>query len=191
MSSTISLKDRHADVTRQLILNTAVELLERSGVTDLTIRAVAKSAGMSERTVFRYFPTRDKFLEAVADETAARLSVPEPPSSLEELIDYADKLYRGFEEQGKLTEAALHSEIYARVRKSSAASRWQSVESLIDSNASRRSAQKRKMAATNINYFLSASTWHYYRFNFGLSLDESIACARSAVKLIVEDVCGR
>ena len=49
MSSIISLKDRHTDATRELILATAIELLEKAGVTDLTVRSVAKAAGMSER----------------------------------------------------------------------------------------------------------------------------------------------
>lgn len=188
MSSIISLNDRHTDATQKLILSTAVELLERSGVTDLTVRAVAKEAGMSERTVFRYFATRDQFLDAVAAEAASQIHTPAPPQTLKELLNFADPLYRSFEERSTLVEASLHTEIFKRVRVKAAGERWQAVRDIIDKNAPKSSKKDRKVAATNISYYLSASTWHYYRSNFELSLEESIACAKSAVRLMLNEV---
>jgi hypothetical protein len=75
-----------------------------------------------------------------------------------------------------------------RVRAGVAQDRWQAVRAIVDKNAGNRSKKERKIAATNINYFLSASTWHYYRFNFELSADETIDCAKSALRLIVQDI---
>ncbi|HWA60655.1 MAG TPA: helix-turn-helix domain-containing protein, partial [Caulobacteraceae bacterium] len=94
-----SLTDRHTDATLKLIVGTAADLLERGGVDEVTARAVAKAAGMSERTVFRYFASRDAFLDAVAAEVARRIDAPSPPASLEALRDFADPLYRRFEEK--------------------------------------------------------------------------------------------
>lgn len=188
MSSTILLKDRHTDATQKLILTTAIELLERSGVTELTIRAVAKQAGMSERTIFRYFPTRDEFLDAVASAAVRGMHMPAPPASIKEMINYPEMLYRAFEERSSLVVAGLHTEIFRRVRVESARERWLAVADLIGKLARHRSTQDIKVAVTNISYFLSASTWHYYRTNFELSLDDTIACAVSAVRLIVDDI---
>lgn len=47
--------------------------------------------------------------------------------------------------------------------------------------APRRLQRERKLAAANIRYCLSATTWHYYRFYFGFSLKDSIECARIAI----------
>ena len=52
---------------------------------------------------------------------------------------------------------------------------------VIDAHAPQGSEHDRKLAAANIRYFLSATTWHYYRFYFGFGLNESIECARTAV----------
>lgn len=188
MSSIILLKDRHTDATQKLILSTAIELLERSGVTELTIRAVAKQAGMSERTIFRYFPSRDEFLDAVASTAVSGMNTPAPPTSVKELLNYPEPLYRAFEKRSSLVIAGLHTDIFRRVRVESAQERWNAVTKLIDKLASHRSKKERKIAATNISYFLSASTWHYYRTNFELSLDETIDCAKSAVRLVIEDL---
>ena len=43
-------------------------------------------------------------------------------------------------------------------------------------------AWERRLAAANIHYHITASTWHYYRFYFGLSLEDSVDCARMAIR---------
>jgi AcrR family transcriptional regulator len=188
MSSIISLNDRHTDATRELILSTAIELLERSGVSELTVRAVAKQAGMSERTVFRYYATRDEFLDAAASEATRLMQPPAPPTTIRQLLNFPDPLYRCFEDRAPLVQAALHTEIFKRVRAEAAEKRWQAVAVLIDQHATNRSKKDRKIGATNINYYLSATTWHYYRSHFELSLEDTIACAKAALRLIVDDL---
>jgi AcrR family transcriptional regulator len=189
MSTGMSLVDRHTDATQRLILTTAVELLERSSsVSELTVRAVAKHAGMSERTVFRYYASRDDFLDAVAAEVVRNLQTPAPPPRLEELPDYPRVLYARFEEKAGLVRSALHTEVFKRIRETVASERWHAVRALIDAHAGHRSERDRKIAAANIRYYLAATTWHYYRFYFGFTLDEAIDCARSAVRLAIDDI---
>ena len=188
MSSIISLNDRHTDATQKLILSTAIELLETSGVTDLTVRAVAKQAGMSERTVFRYFATRDEFLDAVASEAVSRMQTSAPPKTVKELLNFPAPLYRSYEERATLIEASLHTEIFKRIRAEATRKRWQTVRAIVDKHGAGKSKKERKIAATNISYYLSASTWHYYRSNFELSLDDSIACAKAAVRMIIDSI---
>src|SRR5947208_5441756 len=97
MSTTISLKDRQTDATQKLILSTAVELLETDGVNATTARAVAKKAGISERTVFRYYGSRDEFLDAIATEASSKIHAPSPPENIEDLVEYVSSLYESFE----------------------------------------------------------------------------------------------
>jgi len=181
MSIPISLKDRHTDSTQKLILDTAVDLLRKKGLQEVTVRAVAKVAGMSERTIFRHFPTREEFLDAIAVTPAAEMRPPQP-ESIETLPAYPAALYSSFEEKADLVTAVLHTELFKRVRVSAAPDRWAVVESMIDSFAPNRTKKERKNAATNINYFLSASTWHYYWFTFELPAKDAAACARRAIE---------
>lgn len=188
MSTAFSLKDRHADTTQKLILSTAVDLLEREGVSATTARAVAKEARISERTVFRYYASRDEFLDAIAEEAISRMQTPPPPDSIPDLLEYADLLYHRFEEWAPLLNAALHTDISKRVRASVAEIRWKAIGELIDREFAKVSKQERKIAATNISYYLSASSWHYYRTQFGFSLKDSIAAAKWAVRAMVEQI---
>lgn len=190
-SSSVPLIDRHTDATQNLILTSALELLERASVTELTVRAVAKHAGMAERTVFRYFASRDAFLDAVGAEVVRNLQTPAPPSKIEELPSYPAVLFARFEEKADLVKSALHTEVFKRIHNTVAKGRWQAVRSLIDANAKHRSEHDRKIAAANIRYYLAATTWHYYRFNFHFTLEETIDSARSAIRLTINDIMKR
>lgn len=191
MSIGKSLVERHTDATQKLILDTAVDLLVRSGVGEVTVRAVARAAGISERTVFRYYASRDGFLDAVASEMVARLLPPPPPGSIEELLSYPRVLYARYEEQAALVRAALHTEVFSRMREGIAAERWRAVDGLIDEFAPHRSPQERRRAAANLRYYLTATTWHYYRFYFGFNPSEAVACAQLALRVTVEDIGRR
>ncbi|HEU4589710.1 MAG TPA: helix-turn-helix domain-containing protein [Steroidobacteraceae bacterium] len=182
---TVSLAERLADHTEQLILDAAVRLLESTAVAELTIRAVAQRAHISERTVFRYFATREAFLDAVAAEVSRRFELPPSPDSIAGLVDFPDALYRRFEANSALTRAALHSELFDRMLNAPARQRWLAIGKLIDAHAPRRSERERRFAAANIRHFLSATTWHYYRFYFGFSLDDTIECAKTAIRQAV------
>ena len=78
-----SLTVLHTDHTERLILESALAVLKDDSFTGLTVRAVARKAGMSERTIFRYFPTREAFLDAVAGEFTRLLNMPPPPQSID------------------------------------------------------------------------------------------------------------
>jgi len=180
--SSLSLVERHSDLTRRVILDAALDALEDSSVGELTVRAVAKRARIAERTVFRYFNSREDFLDAIAGEVRAKLALPPPPQTLDELLTAPRQLYERFEAQMSLTKAALHSELFHRMRETQARTRWAAVRKLIDDMAPRRSERERRIAAANIRYYLAATSWHYFRFYFGFNLEDSIAAAEAAIR---------
>jgi len=176
-----TLASRLADHTEHLILDAALALLQRGDTPTLTVRAVAGAADLSERTVFRYFATRDDLLEAVAAEVGRRLDTPQVPATIDELPAYPRALFTRFEAAAPLTLAALHSEIFPRMRSAAAQQRWHDVRALLDAHAPARPARERELAAANIRFFLAATTWHYYRFVFGFDLEDTIAAAELAI----------
>ncbi len=184
MSSAKALKlvDRQTDLIRRLIMDSAVQSLEHTSLGELTVRAVAKAANISERTVFRYFATREELLDALAAAVSEKMALPAPPATVEELLAAPRALYGRFDAVRELTLAALHSELFHRMRETQARVRWTAVQAIVDAAAPRRSARERKLAAANIRFYLAASAWHYFRVYFGFSLEDSIACAEMAIR---------
>ena len=84
----------HGDL-RAACLRAARELLEEDGSAALSLRAVARRAGVSPSAPYRHYADRDTLLAAVAasgySELAERLAAarPVPPSSPDDLVDGA------------------------------------------------------------------------------------------------------
>jgi AcrR family transcriptional regulator len=180
-SSPSALVARQTDLTQRLILEAALDVVAQAPADPLSVRATAKRAGMSERTVFRYFATREDLVTAAAAEFARRLDLPDPPTSLEGLLAYPEALYACFEAQGAYIRAALPSELSQRLRGKAAVGRRQAIAALLDRLAPGRPDAERRVAAANIHYHLVASTWHYYRVHFDFSPEEAVRSARTVV----------
>ena len=61
-----SLRDQQVDLTRDLIMRAFQELLQNDHPDAITFPQVAEAAGVSLRTVYRYFPTRADLLQIAA-----------------------------------------------------------------------------------------------------------------------------
>src|SRR5688500_9033811 len=62
----------HGDL-RQAVLGTAGEMMEKEGLAALSMREVARRAGVSHNAPYRHFPDRDSLLRALAAEGFERL----------------------------------------------------------------------------------------------------------------------
>ena len=181
-----SLTVLHTDQTERLILESALSVLADDSFNGLTVRAVAKKAGMSERTIFRYFASREEFLDAVAREFTRLLKMPPPPRTIEELLAMPRRLYTAFEPHATLIRAVFHTEIFPRMQAGAAQERWDAVLKLLNREFRKTPPRARKIAAANIRFFLSGHTWRYYRFIFRFDLEETIACAETAIRQALE-----
>jgi AcrR family transcriptional regulator len=202
MSRQSSLVDRQADFTRRLILEAALALVEDSvdmrlqapivRAHEVTLRAVARRADISERTMFRYFSTREEFFDALAERFRERFALPRLPTTPAELVATPRLHYAAFEQQHKLVLGGLHiPDLFDRMRAFQVQGRFKVVRKLIDELAPRRSPQERRLAAANVAYHLGATAWQFFRFYFGLSLDESIAAAETAIGQFLDGLRSR
>jgi AcrR family transcriptional regulator len=71
MQAVTGLRERKKSQTRVVIAETAAELFRRHGFDAVTVESVAQAAGVSKKTVFNYFPTKE---DLVFDRTEDRLS---------------------------------------------------------------------------------------------------------------------
>src|SRR5919206_4559019 len=84
---TASLREQQAEVARQRILAAVAELLERDSAEELTMQQVSERSGISLRTVYRYYPTRDQLLEAAGRWIGSELLRQGYPQSLDDVAD--------------------------------------------------------------------------------------------------------
>src|ERR1051325_3993957 len=78
----MTLRERKKGETRRLIAETAFRLFTARGFDGVTVAEVAREAGVAEKTVFNYFPTKEDLfysrLEAFEDELLTAIREREP-----------------------------------------------------------------------------------------------------------------
>src|SRR5919204_1785770 len=112
----VSLREQHAEATRERILSAVVELLERGEAEELTVPAVAEASGVSLRTVYRYYPRREQLLEAAGRWIGDELLQHPYPRTLDEVAELFRVGCRDFDEHPGLVRALALSQLGQSVR---------------------------------------------------------------------------
>lgn len=179
-----SLRARHRAATQELILETALELFHSAEIS-FSHETVAERAGMSARTVYRYFPTQtDLYLalwERHREQTETRF-----PAAEAELLPLVHAQFRHFEEHAALVRAALASPASAEIL----AHGWQEGHeafqtALAGITASLPPEQGRWLVAVCQSIF-SAPFWHMLRTRGRLSGEEAERAAAWAMGVVLE-----
>jgi len=107
---------QHGIDLRQRLLTAARELLDAAGVDAVTIREVARRAGVSHGAPRRYFPTRAQLLATLAqgglDELSRQLGAPGPPGDAPARLRTAARAYLDFaREQPALFELTTRHDL--------------------------------------------------------------------------------
>lgn len=90
-----SLRAEHAERTRARIVDAVVDLVAQRGDAEFSVPEVARASGVALRTVYRYFPTRQHLVDAVAavgDHVAAS-DLPSSPFSLDDLQPWLEEAW--------------------------------------------------------------------------------------------------
>ncbi len=112
----VSLREQHAEVTRVRILSAVAELLESGQLDELTVPSVAAASGVSLRTIYRYYPTRDRLLEAAGRWIGNELFGHPYPADLDAAADDFEVQCANFDERPGLVRALALSELGHEVR---------------------------------------------------------------------------
>jgi len=105
---TESLRDEQKRLARTRILDAAAEEIVSGGLVSLSMPAIAKRSGVSLRTVYNYFETKDTLVDAIAVETDRRfqeMGLVQVAEDFDELADVIRLNWRLFGELGTLGDA--------------------------------------------------------------------------------------
>jgi AcrR family transcriptional regulator len=116
MTPSVSLRDENAAAARERILSAVAELVERGEPDELTMPDVAEASGISLRTIYRYYPTREKLIEAAGRWIGKELMRHPYPRTLDEVADLFEVGCPDFDKRPGLVRALALSQLGRRVR---------------------------------------------------------------------------
>jgi AcrR family transcriptional regulator len=110
------LRADQQEQVRERILLKVGEVLADPAMTELPIPEVARRAGVSVRTVYRYFPTKEALYDAFNEFAQKRIGLHKLPERMDELPHVVDEIFRGFDANGDEYRAWRFSKIAGEVR---------------------------------------------------------------------------
>jgi AcrR family transcriptional regulator len=83
-----------SDVRREQILDRALDLVQRDGLANLTMKKITRRVGFSEAAIYRHFPTKAALLLGLLDRLEALLLVPIRAIAVDRSATPAERLIR-------------------------------------------------------------------------------------------------
>ena len=170
------LRERQAQQTRDLIIDTLTELLDTHRADEVTTRELARAAGVSERTVYRHFPDREALLGGLTDRLLSLAGTTPPGGSIASIDDLprtAVKLMAGLDEFHVAARAeALFNADPRRFSPATQQNTAQFRQVMADAFPDLDERQQVRVAAV-IRCLLSAQAWLRMREEFGVPGVES------------------
>jgi AcrR family transcriptional regulator len=180
-----SLRERQKADTRALILGTVERLLKDRSLSELSLATVAREAGITERTVYRHFETREQLLEATWIAVNEDIGMKEFPRTPEELIERPKKLFPAFDRRGEVIRAMLASPQGRELRLRPNKERQAAIRAVVRSARPnlREPAFTRRCAAVQV--LCSASGWATMTDYWGLDSVEAGRAASEAIAVLL------
>jgi AcrR family transcriptional regulator len=180
-----SLRDQQADLTRELIMRAFQGLLQNDHPDAITYPQVAEAAGVSLRTVYRYFPTRVDLLQSaqawLAEFTGGVRW--EDPRTVDDLAGAVPEMGRIFDEHTNVFRALAGDELQEQRRDAVAAAVAEVSGNLPPEEARR--------AEAILGHIRSGRAWLVLHDHYGLDGDEILSTLDWAASTLLEDVRRR
>jgi AcrR family transcriptional regulator len=186
----VTLSDERAQLVRKRILAGVVSRL-RAGK-GWTFATVAEAAGVPERTVYRYFPSREDLLHALFESVNAQMGLAQPlPREAGELTHLVRRAFGTFDEMSPVVHELLVSPEGKRARLRNKAARQRAALELVRASAPKLEASATRRLAAVFQLLSSASAWQTLRDFWDLSGEEAAEAVALAIELLVAGAQAR
>lgn len=190
-----AVRDEAKEATRARILDALVRVVLDDGVHAFSVATVAARAGISHRTVYRHFPSREELLEALSDE----IDTSGPPAAAEArrkpLIDHARAgaggLFSALESMRDRAIAEFIIGVALRHNTRGKQQRWAQVQTEVRENFPALPPQEQLAGAAVLRALLSSNMWFHLCVQLGLPVDAAVQGISRVIDLVLEDLAQR
>lgn len=183
-----ALRQTQVAQTRERILDAVSALMAVGAARDVTVPRVAERAGVTVRTVYRYFPTRAALIDAMQAWALAKMGAPAWPRDTRALVAFAVPLFERFDQNRDVVEAQLRGGAMAEVRSEGKARRVQALRQTLLAELEGLPDGAQRAALGVIKHLLSASAWQALREDVGMDGTGAGRAVAWAIEALVRDL---
>lgn len=184
------LRQRQKEATRTIILRAAADLIATRSIHEFTIQEVADRAGVSHRSVYRYFPTREALIEGLygfAEDLLGPALIDTAPAIFEQ-VPLTVKVLELFDREPNVIRAYVIARLTTGYQPRARIRRTKSFETQFRRHFGSLSRGESLRIFAVLRLLLSSYAWLIFAEDFGLSGKESAKAVSWAVNLLLRDV---
>ncbi|MGH8997683.1 MAG: TetR/AcrR family transcriptional regulator [Acidimicrobiales bacterium] len=181
------LRARQAAMSRELVLDTVVDLLEKNGLDGVSMPAIAKASGVSLRTLYRYFPTRDDLLAEAGEHIRDRMGLSDVISGAADIPGSFWANSARAARHRRLVRALVVTGAGRRARAGTRSNRVAAIQEAMTELTDLLPEDRARQAVAVITYLCSSSSWVTISDECGISALQ----ARESVMWALESLLAR
>jgi AcrR family transcriptional regulator len=159
MTAMSSLRERQAEHVREAVLQAAISELESKAVDDVSMSDVAAAAGISLRTLYRYFPDRGSLLQAAGEHLYETLGVPYRIANPDDISPSFREAARRLSSRPALTRALVQTTAGRAARSATRGQRVEAIRAALKPLTEDLDAGTARRATAVIAHLCSAVSW--------------------------------
>jgi AcrR family transcriptional regulator len=181
------LRDQQAAATRSVILEALGAELADGSVEDFSVARLARRAGVSERTVYRHFPTRETLLDGLSEWYNERVADFPDDVAADEIAPTIAQVFADFDAHESLARGVLASPGGREMRQHARAARLARLDAALAPVLKSADPERAAAARALIFALCSAQTWQSMRDEGGLDGATAGRAVARAIELILND----
>ena len=182
--TTSGLRDAHRELTRERILAAAIEILNDESA-ELTNASVAKAAGVTERTVYRHFASREDLLRAAWAKLQQSINSGGFVKTAEDLVSMPVRLFPRFDTMPGAVRASAFSQAGREMRLAVNAERQKAfLQAVREARPDLKGEPLLRLTAI-CQLICSAWAWSIMRDYWGLDAKQSGLAASEAISVLI------
>lgn len=158
------------------------------------MQSVADQAGISHRTVYRHFPSREALLEGLTaeiDRLSEEAGLASVPRSLPHFQEEVYQAFEFFGERKEISHPLLIASLAIGFRSTDSTGRDETIRQIVNDQFPELTPQERKEATAAIRMIGSSSAWLIFTTHMKLTSHEAASAASYVISLLEKDLARK
>jgi AcrR family transcriptional regulator len=187
------VRDEAKQATRERIIDALVRVVIEDGVHAFSVATVADRAGVSHRTVYRHFPSREELLEGLAEavDGAGAPEAGQPRAMIGHATRDVGPLFRALDEARDRASAEFIIGVALRHSTRGKRQRWALIQAEVRERFPALSSDEQLAGAAALRALVSSNAWFHLCVQLGVPAEPAAQGITRAVTLVLEDLAQR